>query len=222
MQNFTKGVVIGLILFSIMLIIPTLSQPKLKNVPLMQVTKFTKPLPHLTSHKISNDPELDAQIAEAIKQHKLAKERQRYIKDLPQITCIALTIFGESQGTSARSQLAVAYVIVNRTRSRSYPRNACDVVLQPYQMEAIHSNTKLRALVKTAKSGRVDKSTLYQFSSFMTIAEKAFYHKVPDPTRGATHFYSPSLVEKLGRSAPTWAAIYTYKSSIAGHLYYQM
>lgn len=45
-------------------------------------------------------------------------------------TCLALAIYHEARGEPTDGQVAVAYVILNRVRSRSYPSSVCGVVYQ--------------------------------------------------------------------------------------------
>lgn len=144
------------------------------------------------------------------------------IKDLPQITCMAVTMYGEAKGTSDKSLLSVAYVIVNRAKHPKFPNNTCKVVLQPGQMNPIETDKKLRSLVKQADKGQVKPSTAKQYAHYIKIAKQAFYKQKPDPTHGATHFYSPKLVEQYGYQVPSWAYSYTYTTSLAGHRYYKM
>lgn len=158
---------------------------------------------------------IDRQIAENTQQEQLKK-------DLPQLTCMAVTIYGETKGTSDKSQLAVAYVIVNRMKHHYYPDNACDVVLQPGQMDPIKSNKELRTIAKNAKKGIVDQKSVAKYSKYIEMAKQAFYNHSPDPSKGATHFYSPKLVAHLGVDVPDWSRKFTYRTSIDGHKYYRM
>lgn len=45
-------------------------------------------------------------------------------------TCLALAIYHEARGETRSGQVAVAHVILNRTRSRAYPSSICGVVFQ--------------------------------------------------------------------------------------------
>lgn len=44
--------------------------------------------------------------------------------------CLALAIYHEARGEDASGQHAVAWVIINRTRSEAYPETVCSVVYQ--------------------------------------------------------------------------------------------
>lgn len=53
------------------------------------------------------------------------------------LRCLAGAIYFESQGEPLAGQLAVAQVILNRTRSGRYPANVCGVVKQPGQFSFV-------------------------------------------------------------------------------------
>lgn len=50
-----------------------------------------------------------------------------------EVRCLAEAVYQESRGESVYGQLAVAKVVVNRTRSLKWPLSICMVVFQPYQ-----------------------------------------------------------------------------------------
>jgi spore germination cell wall hydrolase CwlJ-like protein len=152
----------------------------------------------------------------------ISRDLRKQNYDRSQILCIALTVYGEAKDTSYTSQLAVAHVIVNRTKRVEFPNSACAVVLQPYQMEPIHSNKRLNYLAKQAQSGNVKLPAFNQYKQYMTIAEDAYYKKKKDPTNGATHFYSPKATDQLGRSVPDWTQKFKLSANYGGQKYYKM
>jgi spore germination cell wall hydrolase CwlJ-like protein len=64
--------------------------------------------------------------------------------DAPQaeIQCLAQTIHGEAQGESTIGKEAVAQVIINRTKSKAFPKTVCGVVKQRHQFEGYRPNIK--------------------------------------------------------------------------------
>ena len=50
-----------------------------------------------------------------------------------EIECLALNAYHEARGEGIKGMMAVIDVTLNRSDSKKYPRNLCDVVLQPYQ-----------------------------------------------------------------------------------------
>ena len=51
--------------------------------------------------------------------------------------CLANAVYFEARGEPIEGQLAVAEVVLNRTRSGKYPAGICDVVVQPWQFSFI-------------------------------------------------------------------------------------
>lgn len=49
------------------------------------------------------------------------------------LVCLAMNIYHEGRGESARGQAAIAAVTMNRLRSSRYPNTVCEVVWQPKQ-----------------------------------------------------------------------------------------
>ena len=59
--------------------------------------------------------------------------------------CLASTIYFEARGESLEGQLAVAEVVLNRTRSGRYPSTICGVVRQPAQFSYVRRGVIPRA-----------------------------------------------------------------------------
>jgi hypothetical protein len=51
--------------------------------------------------------------------------------------CLANAVYFEARGEPIEGQLAVAEVVLNRTRSGRYPSTICDVVTQPWQFSFV-------------------------------------------------------------------------------------
>lgn len=47
--------------------------------------------------------------------------------------CLAEAVYREARGEDYRGRLAVAQVVINRTRTAGYPKTICEVVIQPGQ-----------------------------------------------------------------------------------------
>ena len=63
----------------------------------------------------------------------------------PQQHCLASAIYFEARGESIEGQLAVAEVVLNRTRSGRYPTTICEVVRQPAQFSFVRRGVIPRA-----------------------------------------------------------------------------
>jgi hypothetical protein len=59
--------------------------------------------------------------------------------------CLASAVYFEAQGEPLEGQLAVAEVVLNRTRSGLYPATICGVVTQPAQFSFVRRGTIPRA-----------------------------------------------------------------------------
>jgi hypothetical protein len=59
--------------------------------------------------------------------------------------CLASTVYFEARGESLEGQLAVAEVVLNRTRSGRYPATICAVVRQPAQFSYVRRGVIPRA-----------------------------------------------------------------------------
>ena len=53
--------------------------------------------------------------------------------------CLANAVYFEARGEPIEGQLAVAEVVLNRTRSGRYPATICDVVTQPWQFSFVRN-----------------------------------------------------------------------------------
>jgi spore germination cell wall hydrolase CwlJ-like protein len=63
----------------------------------------------------------------------------------PEQHCLASAIYFEARGESIEGQLAVAEVVLNRTRSGRYPATICAVVRQPAQFSFVRRGVIPRA-----------------------------------------------------------------------------
>ncbi len=138
--------------------------------------------------------------------------------------CLALTIYGEARGETARSMEAVAWVIMNRTNSIRFPNTVCSAVLQRSQFESLGSNTTLRYLAEQSQNGTMALPNIRSrrlVERIHDIAHGAFMGTIPDPTKGATHFWSPSVQFALGRQAPVWSEKLAHHTDVGNHKFYR-
>lgn len=114
------------------------------------------------------------------------------------LLCLAMTIYGEARGESILGQLAVAQVVVNRTKHIAYPSDICAVAFQPKQFapaEKITDITEPRA-----------------FLLALRIADEILQDPPADPTKGATHFFS-------GSQTPYWTHTMLVTGRIGDHIF---
>lgn len=123
-------------------------------------------------------------------------------RDLAQIACVAHAVYHEARGEPLEGQLAVAYVVMNRT-SNGYPSNACTVVYQPNQFTDI------------AKTKPNKRSLVWRKA--VDVAELAYWKEAPDPTNGSRFFYAPKKIK-----TPQWAMNKTNPVVIGAHKFFDI
>lgn len=129
-------------------------------------------------------------------QKKQSPPPKKITKAPSEVECMASVVFHEARGEPELGQLAVASVVLNRVKSRHYPRSVCKVVFQPHQFtdhNKIKYNKKTLRLAKKLMQGAIDKVT------------------------DATHFHSIHVM-------PKWASDprMVYLGQIGDHLFYKM
>lgn len=103
------------------------------------------------------------------------------------------TVWGEARGEAPEGQRAVAAVIANRAKSSG--KSLTDTVLAPNQFEPwSRDRPKLESLDPNSED----------YQRIATTIWPVLYGVDPDPTNGATHFYSPKAQAALGRQPPSW------------------
>ena len=120
------------------------------------------------------------------------------------------TIAFEAPHESAKGKAAVAYVVLNRKKSRRWADNVKDVVTQPWQFEPWMTRRKEMESLSPDDP---------RYKAAARIADAVFSGDIPDPTAGATHFLNPVVVRKRrGGSLPSWTAGGGY--AIGRHTFY--
>lgn len=119
------------------------------------------------------------------------------------IACIALAVYHESRGEPLEGQMAVAEVILRRTKASRWPDDPCDVVYQDWQF----SWTRLGDLTP-------DDEKAYNQALGVAMAAKLLPTGEGAVTRCADHFHSQ--MERLPRFAQT----YRLEKKIGGHWFY--
>ena len=124
------------------------------------------------------------------------------LPDVPddQLACLAGAVYFESKGEPLLGQLAVARVILNRTRSGAYPGSICGVVMQRSQFSFVRGG-----VMPSAPDGT-------QYRTALAIAEIALSDQWQDPSDGALSFHAR-------RVSPGWAM--TQVATIGNHIFYR-
>ncbi len=106
------------------------------------------------------------------------------------------TVYGEAAGEPPEGQRAVAAVIANRAKQSG--QSPLNVVTAKGQFEPWGNpatRAKLEALDPNSE----------EYQKIFTNIQPILAGTGTDPTGGATHFYSPTAQEALGREPPAWA-----------------
>ncbi|UYQ70960.1 cell wall hydrolase [Pelagibacterium flavum] len=109
---------------------------------------------------------------------------------------LAQTLLGEAGGEGLEGMIAVAHSINNRARSGRYPSDPVSVALQPQQYSAWNNGEGGN------NPGRFGPGAA-GYEQAMQAVEAVFEQGVPDPTGGATHYWSPRGMP--GGRDPYWA-----------------
>lgn len=115
-------------------------------------------------------------------------------------TCLAEAVYNESGGESAKGRIAVAHVILNRTRSGTFPGSICGVVNQRGQF--------------TYPRGRgIRKGGQQQWSEARAVASLAMQGFFSDVAGKAMFFHSV-------RVKPHWGGGIRQVTRIGAHVFY--
>lgn len=104
------------------------------------------------------------------------------LDNIKELSCLSQAIHGEASNQGLDGKLAVAHVIVNRSKSPKFPSDICSVVRQKYQFKFI---TKQKWI-------NVDKpGVTRQMTEAVMAANMVLNEGVKDNTRGALYFINP-------------------------------
>lgn len=130
------------------------------------------------------------------------------------------TVLAEAADQGPLGMAAVGHVINNRVRHGGFGEGIEGVITKPYAFEPwLHAGKG---------SGndplRYDPNSP-QYQTAAKIVDAVFAGQLPDPTRGATHFYSPQGQARLAsidnrKLVPDWATGEAHRATIGGHEFY--
>lgn len=121
----------------------------------------------------------------------------------PALTCLAQAVYFEARGEDLTGQLAVAQVIINRTRSGQFPRDYCAVVTQPGQFSFVHGGHIPAAPAASAAWQRA--------RAIARIAEQGLW----DSGVGQSLYFHNAGVR------PAWSRRKTSVARIDSHMFYE-
>lgn len=124
---------------------------------------------------------------------------------------LARTIYGEARGEPWQGQIAVAWVIKNRTkRPQRFGFTVADVCRRPAQFSCWLPEDVNYPLLLAAN--------VEQRSFMMATAAAAavLSGAIADPTNQADHYYAKSMA-----TPPSWASAMKVTAEIGGHIFLQ-
>jgi spore germination cell wall hydrolase CwlJ-like protein len=107
-------------------------------------------------------------------------------------------VYHEARGEPRAGQVAVARVIINRTKSGRYPTSICGVVYQPSQFSAL-------------KPGMTP-SNVAQWRTAQAVADDALQGEGEDRMQGAMYFHASYV-------RPGWNRVRV--AAIGNHVFYR-
>ncbi len=127
----------------------------------------------------------------------------------PETHCLAQAIYYEARGESVSGQMAVAEVILNRTKSRRYPDSVCEVVFQ-------NDHMKNRCQFSFACDGNTDDpaETSSAWRRARLIANYLTTEEDLSLTHSATHYHATYV-------QPHWASSLEKTVQIGQHIFYR-
>jgi spore germination cell wall hydrolase CwlJ-like protein len=96
-------------------------------------------------------------LAETMRGKPLAEQVEAYGRaetDNQEQDCLASAVYFEARGESLEGQLAVAEVVLNRTRSGKYPTTICGVVEQPWQFSFVNATKRIPNANRSSEAWR--------------------------------------------------------------------
>lgn len=152
---------------------PSVPQPTL--APAVAIKADTTPAPSASDDQQDEDAAsygtLDAAVAAQSVPDTIDQDLQ----------CMAGAIYFEAKGEPLSGQLAVAEVILNRTKSGRFPKTVCSVVTQPGQFSFV-------------RGGRVPTVALNkQYRTALSVARVALADAWDSPASGAMYFHARGI-----------------------------
>ncbi len=95
------------------------------------------------------------------------------------LDCLTKAIYYEARGEGYKGMLAVAHVVVNRTKSPKYPDDICSVIYQRNQFSWTQKPPKI--------------VSHHIFDQAREIAYRVLSGETKDPTKGAVSFHSTAV-----------------------------
>lgn len=137
-----------------------------------------------------------------------------------EINCLAATIFFEARGESVSGQEAIAQVVMNRAKVKTYPPSVCKVIKQPFQFSWYSPENRTEKVINVLK-GRLSGLNAKDREAYQQakeIALKAYTGLIePNPKlENALYFVHKSVTSKQ----QPWLTKLKMKVRIGNHKFY--
>nr|WP_134600891.1 cell wall hydrolase [Pseudomonas aeruginosa] len=128
------------------------------------------------------------------------------------VDVLARTLWGEARGEGAAGMVAVGWTIRNRAAQPGWWGRAIPTVCQkPYQFSCWNRDDPNFPYLSGAKQIPAAQYLQAREAALVVLAGKQ-----PDPTGGATHYYSTSMSKP-----PAWAALARRTVKIGRHIFFR-
>ena len=128
-----------------------------------------------------------------------------------ELDCLAKNIYFEAATEPDSGKLGVAYVTINRVKSKKYPDTICKVVYQGPKGNG-HWRLCQFSWYCDGRSDKIRSKKLFQ--KCKNIAILALYHQEEDITGGATHYHATYV-------KPWWAKKLEKTTQLGDHIFYR-
>lgn len=123
--------------------------------------------------------------------------------DPAQMYCVAKAIYSEARGEAIEGQIAVAWGIKHRSKSKDFPNQPCDIIYdERHAIQFPH-----------IKDVRIDENSP-EWDSAVEVALLVWVGFIEDPIEGRRFWYAPNKVSK-----PSWLKMGAMKK-IGNHIFY--
>ena len=122
---------------------------------------------------------------------------------------LARIAHGEAAGEGDQGLAAVMHVALNRARLSGRPLE-----------EELDRPNAFEPRTNPATWNKLSTMKPEQYANAARVAQAVLSGQIPDPTNGATHFYSPTAQAALGRERPAWAVGDGFK--LGNHTFYSI
>lgn len=128
------------------------------------------------------------------------------IDNLQEMTCLSQAVHGEAGNQSFKGKVAVAYVIVNRTKDRNFPSDICGVIKQKGQFGFLKHVRKIK---------ETDRKAVRQMEDCIKATYMVMNDKIADPTKGSVYFINLKLATDRA-----WLHKFNKTVKIQDHVFY--